>query len=43
MLGSAVLRMGTLGMPVALTALAFAVGILIVPFAVETKGDPLPD
>jgi MFS family permease len=34
--------MGTLGTPVALTALAFAVGILVVPFAVETRGEILP-
>jgi MFS family permease len=42
-LGAAVLRMGTLGTPVALTALAFGLGLLIVPFAVETKGHRLPD
>ncbi len=34
--------MGTLGTPVALTALAFAVGILVVPLAVETRGQILP-
>jgi MFS family permease len=34
--------MGTLGIPVALTALAFAVGILVVPLAVETRGETLP-
>ena len=38
-----VLRMGTLGTPVALTAVAFGIGILIVPFAVETTGQTLPD
>jgi MFS family permease len=38
-----VLRMGTLGTPVALTAVAFGVGILIVPFAVETTGQTLPE
>lgn len=42
-LGAAVLSMGTLGTPVALTAIAFGVGILIVPFAVETRGQVLPD
>jgi hypothetical protein len=34
--------MGTLGTPVAFTALAFAVGILVVPLAVETRGEVLP-
>jgi MFS family permease len=35
--------MGTLGTPVAWTAVAFAVGLLIVPLAVETRGRVLPD
>jgi MFS family permease len=43
LLGSLVLRMGTLGTPVALTAIAFAIGILIIPFAVETTGKVLPE
>jgi MFS family permease len=34
--------MGTLGTPVALTALAFALGLLVVPMAVETRGEVLP-
>ena len=38
-----VLRMGTLGTPVALTAVAFCVGILIIPLAVETTGQTLPE
>lgn len=42
LLGAMVLRMGTLGIPVALTAIAFAIGILIVPLAVETTGQELP-
>ena len=37
------LRMGTLGTPVALTAIAFGIGILIIPFAVDTTGQPLPE
>jgi MFS family permease len=41
-LGAIVLRMGTLGTPIAWTGAAFALGILIVPFAVETKGERLP-
>jgi MFS family permease len=42
LLGGLVLRMGTLGTPVALTAIAFGIGILIIPFAVETTGHKLP-
>ena len=41
-LGTAVHGMGTLGTPVALTAVAFGVGLLIIPFAVETRGQALP-
>ena len=43
LLGATVLRMGTLGTPVALTAIAFAIGLLIIPFAVETTGKTLPN
>jgi MFS family permease len=43
LLGSMVLRMGTLGTPVALTAIAFGVGILIIPLAIETTGQALPE
>jgi MFS family permease len=42
-LASLVLRMGTLGTPVALTAIAFGVGILVIPFAIETTGQALPE
>ncbi|WP_322031463.1 MFS transporter [Paraburkholderia sp. J76] len=42
LLGAAVLHMHTLGVPVALTALAFVLGLLIIPFAPETKGQTLP-
>jgi len=41
-LGAIVLRMGTLGTPIAWTGAAFAIGILIIPFALETKGERLP-
>jgi MFS family permease len=34
--------MGTLGTPVALTAIAFAIGLLLIPLAKETQGEPLP-
>ena len=43
LLGALVLRMGTLGTPVALTAIAFGVGILVVPLAIETTGQRLPE
>ena len=41
--GALVSRMGTLGKPVAFTAVAFAIGLLIIPLAVETRGKVLPD
>jgi MFS family permease len=41
-LGALVLRMGSLGTPVALTAIAFGIGILVVPLAIETTGQQLP-
>ncbi len=42
-LGAAVHGMGTLGTPVAFTAVAFGFGLLMIPFAVETKGHTLPN
>ncbi len=42
-LGALVRDMGTLGKPVALTAIAFGIGLLVIPFAEETKGRPLPN
>ncbi len=41
-LGAAVHDMGTLGTPVSLTAIAFGVGLLLIPLATETRGNPLP-
>ena len=41
--GALVSRMGALGEPVAFTAIAFGIGLLIIPFAVETRGSTLPD
>ncbi len=41
--GAAVAHLGTLGKPVAFTAVAFVIGLVIVPFAQETKGRLLPD
>ena len=43
LLGAMVLRMGTLGIPVAMTAIAFALGLLVLPLAKETRGERLPD
>jgi MFS family permease len=43
LLGAAVLRMGTLGTPIAFTAVAFVLGLLLIPLAPETKGQTLPD
>jgi MFS family permease len=42
LLGAAVLHMGTLGMPVALTALVFVAGLFVIPLAPETRGEVLP-
>ena len=41
--GAMVSGMGTLGKPVALTAIAFGVGLLVIPFAMETRGSALPE
>ena len=40
--GGLVARMGTLGQPVAFTAIAFVIGLMVIPFAVETRGEALP-
>lgn len=42
LVGAGVQRYGSLGLPVALTSLAFAVGLLLIPFGVETRGQTLP-
>jgi MFS family permease len=42
-LAASVNAMGTLGTPVAFTAIAFGIGLLIIPFAYETRGEVLPD
>ena len=41
--GALVGRMGTLGKPVAITSIAFGIGLLVIPFALETRGKTLPD
>ena len=43
MVGAGVSSMGTIGTPVALTSLAFLLGLLLLPLGIETKGHKLPD
>jgi MFS family permease len=42
LLGWAIQQHGSLGLPVAYTASAFALGLLVIPLALETRGEPLP-
>ncbi len=42
LVGSGVRHYGSLGMPVAMTSIAFALGLLLIPFAAETRGQHLP-
>ena len=42
LVGAGISSYGSIGMPVAATSLAFALGLLVVPFGIETKGKPLP-
>lgn len=43
LIGSAVHTYGSIGMPVAATALVFLLGLLILPFCLETRGQRLPE
>jgi MFS family permease len=43
LLGSMIHSYGSIGVPVATTAIAFVLGLLVIPFARETKGMPLPE
>jgi MFS family permease len=43
LIGPAVHNYGSIGVPVATTAVAFLLGLLVIPFATETRGTPLPD
>jgi len=43
LVGAGVSHFHTIGIPVALTSLAFLVGLFFIPFGVETAGQPLPD
>jgi MFS family permease len=42
LVGAGVQHYGSLGTPVALTSIAFAVGLLLIPFGAETRGQVLP-
>lgn len=42
LVGAGVQHYGSLGIPVAMTSLAFAVGLLLIPFGAETRGQVLP-
>lgn len=42
LVGAGVRHYGSIGMPVALTSLAFVAGLLLIPLAPETRGRPLP-
>ena len=42
-MGAGVAYFGTVGKPVALTAIAFVLGLLLLPLGLETKGQPLPE
>jgi MFS family permease len=42
LVGNGVQRYGSLGIPVATTALAFAIGLFLIPFGAETRGHALP-
>ena len=43
MIGAMVRHAGTIGKPVAYTAVVFGLGLLIIPFAQETRGQALPN
>jgi MFS family permease len=42
LVGSGVRHYGSIGTPVALTSIAFALGLLLIPFGTETRGQHLP-
>jgi MFS family permease len=42
LVGAGIRHHGSLGIPVAATALAFAIGLCLIPFGAETRGQPLP-
>ena len=42
LVGSGVARYGSIGVPVAFTSVAFLIGLLLLPWGLETKGKGLP-
>lgn len=42
LVGAGIARYGSIGVPVAMTATAFIAGLFVLPFAMETRGKPLP-
>jgi MFS family permease len=43
LVGAGVAHFGSVGTPVALTSIAFLIGLVLLPFGVETKGRTLPE
>jgi hypothetical protein len=43
LVGAGVSYYGSIGVPVAFTSIAFVLGLLILPFGVETTGQALPE
>jgi hypothetical protein len=43
LVGAGVSYFQTIGTPVALTSLAFVIGLILLPFGKETKGELLPE
>jgi MFS family permease len=43
LVGAGVAHFHTIGIPVSLTAIAFLIGLLLLPLGMETKGKPLPN
>ncbi len=42
LVGAGIRQYGSLGVPVAMTSIAFAVGLCLIPFGAETRGQSLP-
>ncbi len=42
LVGAGVSYFGTIGIPVAITSVAFLIGLALIPFGEETRGQPLP-
>jgi MFS family permease len=42
LVGIGIQQYGSIGLPVALTAIPFAIGIFLLPLGIETRGKPLP-